>query len=69
MEECPIPVSKQGTQKILKQMNDSFFIFNGKEKIYKNGFFCLIKYKNKKIPTVIINDYLIDKEYKNIKLK
>ena len=56
MENYPKPVTKKSTQKILEQMNNTFYEIDEKKEIY--GFFCFIKYKNKKIPILIINKYI-----------
>ena len=66
MEEYPKSVTKQCHKKILDQMNDSIFVIkreNGKIEI---GLFCYIKYENKKIPCILMNNYITNDEYKNI---
>ena len=63
MEDYPKPVTRQCHQKILEQMNITFCKIGLNEEI---GFFCLIKYRNKKnIPVLIINNYINNKEYKD----
>ena len=58
----PKSVSKKCHQIILDQMNNSICtIINNKE----IGFFCYIKYKNNKIPVIIINNYINNNEYLN----
>ena len=60
MEDYPKSVNKRCTQTILEQMNNNF-IYKIKEEDgnYSNGFFCHIKYQNKNIPVVIINNNII----------
>ena len=65
MEEYPEPVTKQCTQKILYQMNNSFYKINEQDGKFDIGFFCYIKFKEKNIPIVIINRYIFDEEYDN----
>ena len=57
MEEYPKPVTKRCTQNILNQMNSTFYDIN-----QNIGFFCNIKYQNKKIQVLMINNYLNDEE-------
>ena len=57
MEEYPIPVSKRCIQKILKQMNSTFYDINT-----NISFFCNIKYQNKVSQVLIINNYLNNEE-------
>ena len=59
------PVTKQCTAKILEQMNNSFFVIKERKNDTNICFFCKISYKNKKIPVIIINKYLIDLEFTN----
>ena len=65
MSYYPIPVTKQCTQNILDQMNNLFFEIKGNDKDINNCCFCKIEYKNKKVPVIIINKYLIDLEFMN----
>ena len=65
MSYFPRSVSKQCTKKILAQMEDSFFKVNINENESNVCFFCKIEYKNKKIPVIMINKYLIDLEFIN----
>ena len=51
MEISPKPVTKRCTKEILNQMNETFYYIN-----QNIGFFCNIKYRNKKIPALIINN-------------
>ena len=59
MENYPKPISKRCIQQILYQMNNSIFKISEKE----IGFFCSIKYENKNIPVMVINNYLLDEKY------
>ena len=65
MSYFPSPVSKKITKKILVQMENSFFKVEGNENDNNVCCFCRIKYKNKKIPVIMINKYLIDLEFIN----
>ena len=51
MEKYPKPVSKQCSKVILDQMDNSICKINEKT----IGFFCKIKYNNKKIPILVTN--------------
>ena len=62
MEDYSKPVNKHITEEILNQMNNTFYIINQKDEII--GFFCYIKFKNKKIPTIIINKYIKNEDIK-----
>ena len=65
MELYPKSVTKQCHQKILEQMNElnnSICKIKNKNEI---GLFCYIKYKNNKIPAIIINNYINNNEYLN----
>ena len=53
MENYPKPMSKKCIQQILYQMNNSIFKISEKE----IGFFCSIKYENKNIPVIVINNH------------
>ena len=65
MSYYPKPVTKNCIKKLLDQMNNSFFKIKGKDNDIGICCFCKIEYKNKKIPVVIINKYLIDLEFTN----
>ena len=59
MEEYPQPASMKCIWKISDQMSNSFCKINE----YDIGFFCHIKYYDEKIPVMIINNYIRDKDY------
>ena len=64
MKCFPKSCSLKCTKKILEQMTNSFYkvyITDRKSEIGK-GFFCYIKYENKKIPIFILNNLEIDKD-------
>ena len=65
MSYYPKPVTKNCIKKLLDQMNNSFFKIKWKDNDIDICCFCKIEYKNKKIPVVIINKYLIDLEFTN----
>lgn len=63
IEDYPRPVSIESMQTILNQMKNSICkIYNGNNG-KGSGFFCIIEYDNIKIPTLITNNHVIDKEY------
>ena len=58
------PVTKKCIENILEQMNNySIYEIIDKGEIKSKGFFCYIKYQNKTIPVLIINNY---NKYKNL---
>ena len=66
MIEYPKSITIQFHQKILEQMNEinkSICYINNNKEV---GLFCYIKNKNKKIPVIIINNYIKNQEYLNI---
>jgi len=63
MEDYSKPINKHKMKKILEQMNNTFYIINQKNKDI--GFFCFIKHLNKKIPVIIINNYLENEDKKD----
>ena len=62
MEKFPIPVTKRCHKNILEEINKSICFINLRNDI---EFFCYIKYKNKFIDVIIINNYINDEDYKN----
>ena len=58
MKDYPKPSSKQCFTKILDQMNNLFYKINKKDEKFDIGIFCYIKYNYKKIPILIINNYI-----------
>ena len=63
MENYSKPINKHKMEEILEQMNNTFYIINKKNKDI--GFFCFIKHLNKKIPVIIINNYLENEDKKD----
>ncbi len=63
MEDYPNSVTKKCHETISKQMNNSFVIFNEKE----IGIFIHINYENKDIYAILINNYINNEDYKDIK--
>ena len=62
MEVYPNPITKQCHEKILEQMKKSIgIIIKNKEIVL----FCYLKYKNKKVPAIIINNYINNEKYLN----
>ena len=61
MEEYPRSVTKKCHEKILDQMNNSIGIINENE----IGLFGQLKYENKDIYILIINNYIKDEDYKD----
>ena len=67
MEDYPKSVTKRCTQTILDQMNNNFiYKIQEKDGNFSNGFFCHIKYQNKNIPVVIINNHIIKDDIINV---
>ena len=64
MKAYPEPISQACFEKILDQMKNSIYqVYRSDGKtILGIGFFCIIKYKDKKIPVVIINNFEFNKE-------
>ena len=64
MEDYPKPVTKKCIETILEQMNHNIiYKINPKNGSFCSGFCCYIKKrKNKKIPVVIINTYIVDEK-------
>ena len=66
MEDYPKPLTKQCIEKITDQMNNYIYKIKQNDNKFYTGFFCFIKkYKNKKIPVIIINTYIIDENFTN----
>ena len=63
MEDYPKPVSKQCTEKILKQIDNSIFKIKDKNGQFHIGFLCYVKYKNKNIPVLITKYKIINEKY------
>ena len=61
MEEYPRSVTKKCHEKILDQMNNSIGIIKENE----IGLFGQLKYENKDIYILIINNYIKDEDYKD----
>ena len=68
MEDYPEPVTKNITQKILDQMNNSFYVIKQNNKNYNIGCFSHIKNDNEIFPVLIINNYLKNKDLKNTRV-
>ena len=66
MQYYPKPATKQCTKKILEQMETSFYTVKDKKGNKGIGIFCNIKYENKNIPVIIINNCKIDVKHNNI---
>ena len=64
MDEYPKSVTKQCHEKILEQMNNSIGIIKLKDKNNEIGLVCKINYKDEKIPVLIINSLIKNKDYK-----
>ena len=69
MKGFPKPVTKQITEKILRQMSNSIYKFSGKDGKLNTCFFADIKIRDKNVPVVIIKyHHQIDEDYNNINL-
>jgi len=58
MFDYPRPVTKKVTQKILNQMTNSIFKIQANKGEIDICYFCYIKYQDKDIPVVIVNNCL-----------
>ena len=65
MDYYPKPITKICLEKILDQMNNSLYKINEKGGKFEIGFFCYIQIKQKRIPTLIINNYKKFNDYKD----
>ncbi len=63
MNEISYPVSRACTEAIMKQMNDSFYKLDTKERKFGICFFCRIKFKNNNIPVLFISNPFSDSKY------
>ena len=61
----PKPTIKKCINKILQQMDDCIYKINEQKEKYDIGFFCHIKYNDKKIPVLIANNNIISHIYNN----
>ena len=66
MQYYPKPATKQCTKKILEQMETSFYTVKDKKGNKGIGIFCNIKYENKNIQVIIINNCKFGEGYNNI---
>ena len=64
MVENSYPVSRECTEKIIKQMNNSFYKLNIREKKFGICYFCKIKFKDKEIPVLLITYPVSNIKYK-----
>ena len=64
IRSSPKSVSLEVLFKIIEQMKKSICKINI-ENSYKTGFFCYIPFKNKKIPSLITNNHIIDETFIN----
>ena len=63
MDIYPKSVTKECTNIIYNQMNNSFYEIQGKNNNFGIGFFCKIRIKNKNILVLMANYKLIDEEF------
>jgi len=61
MKDYPSPVTKQCHETILYQMNNLFYLINGKD----IGIFIHIKHEDKDIYALLINKYIKNEEFKD----
>ena len=64
MEDYPSSVTKKCHETISKQMNKSFVVIKDKD----IGIFIHIKYENKDIYAILINNYINNEDYKDTKI-
>ena len=60
MEKYPRSASKHCTKIILDQIENFIYRIDEKERTFRLGFFCTIKYENKKIPILISNNQILN---------
>ena len=60
MEKYPRSASKHCTKIIMDQMENFIYKKDEKEKTFRLGFFCIIKYENKNIPVLISNNQILN---------
>ena len=65
MEKYLKPVSKLCTKKILDQMDNSIYKIKDKKGYFKIAFFSKIKYENKNIPILILNNHILKESNNN----
>jgi hypothetical protein len=63
MEKYLKPVTRQCTQKIMEQMDNTIYKIIIEKDNFGIGFFCHIKIRNKKIPVLITNPEIINEKY------
>ena len=63
LDNYPEAVTMEGTEKILKQMEECICKINKKDGGKGTGFFCKIKNKDKNIYIMITNNHIIDEDY------
>ena len=62
IKEQPIPVSLEGTKKILFQMENCICKINLKNDEIGIGFFCKIPFYNNLLPVLITNNHILNKD-------
>ena len=62
VKEQPIPVSLEGTKKILFQMENCICKINLKNDEIGTGFFCKIPFNNNLLPVLITNNHILNKD-------
>ena len=65
MEKYLKSVSKECLEKILEQMNNSICTIQGKDGKNETGVFCLMRYYNENIPTLLIKNNINNNDYKD----
>ena len=63
IQDSPRTISKQGTRKILEQMEKCICKIIRKDGNKGTGFFCKINYNKKDIPIMVTNFHIIDDQY------
>ena len=63
MENYPNSVNKESHKKIMNYLDNSIYKIKRKDGKFGIGFFCYIKYHNRKIPVLITNYKIIDENY------
>ena len=63
LPKCPLPVTFEGTKKILEQMDNFICKVHSSSGGFGTGFFCIIPYKASKLKVLITDYHVLSKEY------
>ena len=63
LPKCPLPVTFEGTKKILEQMDNFICKVHSPSGGFGTGFFCIIPYKASELKVLITGYHVLSKEY------